>query len=285
MAIENPLISVVVPNYNNREYLTSCIESILSQSYTNLEVIIVDDCSTDDSVSIAKNFMVRDKRVKIIQNEYNCGVAISRDIGIRASAGFWITTLDSDDVLLHHQKLEKEISKGLLKMSDGAQPIVFSGIMLIDAKGKLMHSQPGRVIEGDLFLNILTRNCMIPRDFIFTLEQYTNVGGFDDKIPIYEDWDLKIRLASQFPFVYSGIHGAIGYRRHNNGLSSANPLTHALWMHKIFIKNIFLIKNKRAYICCLFYLFIAKFLHRNFLKRRHINSCELIVDQFTDFFG
>ena len=93
--------------------------------------------------------------------------------------------------------------------------------------------------------DVVRRTCMIPRDFLFTKKQYLAAGGFDSNIPIYEDWDLKIRLSKKNQFIYSGIAG-IGYRRHGTGLSSASPVYHAFWLMRLFAKNYSLLETEQV---------------------------------------
>jgi len=85
---------------------------------------------------------------------------------------------------------------------------------------------------------------MIPRDFLCTKKQYLAVGGFDKDIPIYEDWDLKIRLSKENKFCYSGVDG-VAYRRHGTGLSSVKSSEHVKWLKYIFEKNDRLIPSSK----------------------------------------
>jgi hypothetical protein len=103
--------------------------------------------------------------------------------------------------------------------------------MLIDAYGQELHqvSTRKRLAEGDLYESILERSIMIPRDYLCTKQQVLTVGGYDESLPIYEDWDLKIRLAHRFAFVFSGVIG-IGYRRHGSGLSATADDVQAHWI-------------------------------------------------------
>lgn len=238
-------ISVIVPNYNNGLYLTSCLESVLSQDYPDLEVLVIDDCSTDGSGEIIREYSGRDKRIVPVFNEKNLGVAVNRHNGILRAGGVYITTLDSDDIFLRTDKLSREHEVMQAKVAAGIRnTIVFSGIVLLNADGSRLGVQSSTIQEGDILNHIVRRSCLIPRDFLFTGEQYMAAGGFDPRIPIYEDWDLKIRLAGKNPFYYSGIDG-IGYRRHGTGLSSASPLYHAWWLGRIFSKNFFLLSSER----------------------------------------
>ena len=91
-------VSVVVPIYNTEEYLRQCLDSIVGQSYFDLEIILIDDGSTDSSPSICDEYALRDKRVKVIHKK-NEGVSIARNTGVDASAGEYLAFVDSDDVL------------------------------------------------------------------------------------------------------------------------------------------------------------------------------------------
>jgi glycosyltransferase involved in cell wall biosynthesis len=260
-------ISVIVPNYNNRQYLESCLDSVLSQDYTDLEVIVIDDCSTDGSEEIIREYSSRDERIVPVFNEKNLGVAVNRHKGILRAGGMYITTLDSDDIFLRTDKLSREHEVMQAKVAAGIRNgIVFSGILLLKADGSRLGIQGSNIQEGDILNHIVRRSCLIPRDFLFSREQYVAAGGFDPRIPIYEDWDLKIRLARKNLFYYSGIDG-IGYRRHGAGLSSASPLYHAWWLGRIFCKNFVLLSTERKETTAIFSRMILRMV-RNHLKNK-----------------
>ncbi|MBE6548115.1 MAG: glycosyltransferase family 2 protein [Ruminococcaceae bacterium] len=100
------LVSVIMPCYNSAEYIAASIDSVVSQTYKNWELIIVDDCSTDNSTEIIENY--GDDRIVLLRNEKNSGAAITRNNGIDIAKGRWIAFLDSDD-LWHPEKLEKQL--------------------------------------------------------------------------------------------------------------------------------------------------------------------------------
>ena len=100
------LVSVVMPSYNTAEYIREAIQSVLSQTYTDLELIIVDDCSTDNTDEIVSTF--KDDRIKYLKNEKNSGAAVSRNYALREAKGKWIAFLDSDDIWLP-EKLERQL--------------------------------------------------------------------------------------------------------------------------------------------------------------------------------
>ena len=103
------LVSIITPNYNCGRFIAQTIESVLAQTYTNWEMLIVDDCSTNDSVQIAEKYAAKDSRIKLIQNERNSGAAVSRNKAIELAQGEFIAFLDSDDLWLP-EKLERQIA-------------------------------------------------------------------------------------------------------------------------------------------------------------------------------
>ncbi len=240
----NCKISIIIPSYNNAKYIKQCLDSCVFQTYKNIEIIVVDDCSSDNSVNLVKAYQKRDSRIRLIQNTKNQGVSKTRHIGILACSSDWITTLDSDDFYVSERKLEKEVET--LKYHDlNVNIIAYSGIICVNREGENVHDVMSvyRVVEGDVFEVFLTRGCAIPRDFIFSKKLYFDIGGFDFQLPLYEDWDLKIRLAKYGSFYYSGISG-IAYRQHNQGLSSVNKEKHLKWLQYVFDKNSKGLKNR-----------------------------------------
>ncbi|SDW86916.1 Glycosyltransferase involved in cell wall bisynthesis [Lutibacter oricola] len=104
----NPLVSIITPNFNAEKYISQTIESVLNQTYTNWELIIVDDCSTDNSVKIIHQFLGSEAKIKLIKLELNSGAAVARNKGIEIANGDYISFLDSDDIWLPH-KLEMQL--------------------------------------------------------------------------------------------------------------------------------------------------------------------------------
>lgn len=102
------LVSIIMPSFNTAKYIEESIKSVLAQTYTNWELIIVDDCSTDNTDEIVQPFL-SDDRIKYFKNEKNSGAAVSRNKALREAKGKWIAFLDSDDLWLP-EKLERQIS-------------------------------------------------------------------------------------------------------------------------------------------------------------------------------
>ena len=104
----NELVSVIMPSYNTAKFISETIESVLAQTYPNWELIIADDCSTDDTDAVVRPYLA-DDRIRYIKNEKNSGAAVSRNRALREAKGKWIAFLDSDDLWLP-EKLEKQIA-------------------------------------------------------------------------------------------------------------------------------------------------------------------------------
>ena len=94
-----PLVSVIMPVYNAEKYLDRSISSIINQTYDNLEILLIDDCSTDNSYNILKEYAKKDKRIKVFHNQENQHVSETRNVGIRNSTGKYLYFIDSDDFI------------------------------------------------------------------------------------------------------------------------------------------------------------------------------------------
>lgn len=126
--MNNELISVIIPVHNGEKYIKECLDSVINQSYKNIEILIVNDCSDDDSIKIIKK--IKDKRIKIINLDQRSGVSTARNKGIELSKGKYITFLDSDDYwTLDKLEREYEFIKG--------KAFIYSGYAFL--KGDKVH--------------------------------------------------------------------------------------------------------------------------------------------------
>ena len=123
------LVSVIMPNYNSSLYIGQAVSSVVAQTYQNWELIIVDDCSTDDWVTVLEPF--DDPRIKVIRNSENCGAAASRNRAIDAATGRWIAFLDSDD-----RWSEDKLEKHLNFMENGSHAFSFTHYTVVDSSNQ-----------------------------------------------------------------------------------------------------------------------------------------------------
>lgn len=236
-----PELSLIVANRDNERWLKACLESINQQSIPQLRVILVDDASTDSSLSIMESFAWRNGiQAEIVRLENQVGVSEARNLAYKRVSTSYITQIDSDDFYLSRDKLLQELNLA----SSGPGRIGFSRIVRVDSLGNPLERQPEQPIEeGELCLQLLRRSCMIPRDFVVSLELYERAGGYDKTMDLYEDWDLKLRLAQFADFRYTGLDGT-AYRQHGSGLSSAPHPRHKEAQARVVLKNLKLYENK-----------------------------------------
>jgi teichuronic acid biosynthesis glycosyltransferase TuaG len=109
MHYNTPLVSIITPSYNNSKFINKTIESVINQTYSNWEMIIVDDCSTDNSIQVIQKYLIKDERITLLVNKNNIGAAETRNKALRIAKGKYIAFLDSDDLWLP-QKLEKQLN-------------------------------------------------------------------------------------------------------------------------------------------------------------------------------
>lgn len=229
-----PTITVMMPCFNNSAYIEAVEASVLRQTYLDIELVIVDDASSDDSVSIIERFT--DSRIRLHCNPRNQGVAAVRNQLLERAAGTFLSSLNGDDLYQCSEKLASEINR--MPRVEGCRPtIVYGDVELIDAAGRVLSRVSGKSpdLEGILFKAILDRSVMIPRDFLVSAKLAKSIGGFDERLALYEDWDYKLRLAQQAKFVFTNRIG-IGYRRHRAGLSVAKNKLHGRYRDDVLKK-------------------------------------------------
>jgi len=238
-------LGVAIPNYNNARYLEKCIESIENQTYKDIKILVVDDQSTDGSIDILKRLCLKYKNLSYRVNNKNRGVSYTRDRAIRELDATYITAIDSDDFYYNTKKLENEMKLIMKYKKRGEDIVAYSNIISTDSDGKFKgrNINEHNLCNGECFKNFITRKSRIPTCSVYAKSLYEKVGGFDDKIEMYEDWDFKIRLAKIARFYYTNEDG-FAYRHHNYGLSSVKKQKHEKWINYVFDKNTIGLENR-----------------------------------------
>ena len=129
-----PMVSVILPTYNRESYLAESIESVLAQTYTNFELIIVNDCSTDHTAELLEVYRKKDQRIRVIENEINKGAPASRNIAVELAGGKYLAMMDSDDISLP-TRFEKQVA--FLEKQPQTY-VLGSSAIVIDPQGKAM---------------------------------------------------------------------------------------------------------------------------------------------------
>jgi glycosyltransferase involved in cell wall biosynthesis len=193
-----PLVSVILPTYNRAHIVSKALQSVLSQTYRNFEVIVIDDGSTDNTKEIITNIACKDPRVKYFRNNENKGPAGARNVGINLAKGEFIAFID-DDVEWFPHKLEKQVN--LLQTLPEDYAVVYSGLYKIFGHKKIYFS-PRDVYskEGIVFSFFFKGMVGDPPSMLVRKSALFDVGLFDEKLPIGEDRELAFRLFKKYKF-------------------------------------------------------------------------------------
>ena len=222
-----PNVSVVIPAYNAMNYLPETVESVLRQSFTDFEVLIIDDGSSDHIVQWASQ--IADHRVRLISQE-NQGVSAARNTGITQAHGEYIAFLDADD-LWELTKLEKQVR---CLDNNPTVGLVHTWMLLVDEQGK----STGRVMksngEGDIWKQLVERNIIACPSVIVRRCCFEAVGIFDINLRSIEDWDMWLRIASRYPFAV--IKEPLAYYRQLPGSLSKNCQVMEQAFHRVIEK-------------------------------------------------
>jgi glycosyltransferase involved in cell wall biosynthesis len=204
------LVSVIIPTFNRESTIERAINSVLKQTHTNLECIVVDDCSNDNTKKLVLSF--NDKRVKYIKNDSNCGVSYSRNVGFVNSTGEYIALLDSDDEWFKN-KLEKQIP--LL-----CDYVLVHGEEVWIRNGKKINQKNIHKKSGGYIFNRCLHLCLIsPSASIMRRELYKEMSGFREDFPVCEDYELWLRITSQYEIGFVDTPVINKYGGHEDQLS------------------------------------------------------------------
>ncbi|MGE4559136.1 MAG: glycosyltransferase family 2 protein [Desulfobulbus sp.] len=191
------LVSVVIPSYNYGKFLKQAFDSVVNQTYANLEIIIVDDGSSDDTQEIVRPLVESFNNLRYIRHEANKGLPATRNTGINASNGEYIAILDADDEWLP-EKIQKQVEFLNANPDIG---MVSCGYLLKDTvKGIEREYLPADYGGHDDFLeNLLVRNVFSGGSgALIRKECFMEAGLFDTSLRYCEDWDMWLRIARYF---------------------------------------------------------------------------------------
>ena len=218
-----PLVSVIMPAYNNEKFIAESIQSVLDQTYANWELLVVDDGSTDTTADIIRAFAARDSRVKYLFQQ-NGRQAKARNTGIQNSHGTLIGFLDADDLWLP-EKLERQLQT---LDATNADVLYGNGFIIYEpgaVPGPADFSIVAGTIEGRKMLDVLLLKNRIPiQSVLVRMEAYRNAGPFNDSPQFHgcEDYELWLRLAAHGALFHGVDEKLIKYRRHPEAVTHRN---------------------------------------------------------------
>ena len=184
-----PKVSVIIPVYNREKYVGEAIDSILAQSFTNFELLLIDDGSTDGSIEIMKSYT--DPRVRLVRNEHNLGIPKTRNKGLQLARGDYIAILDSDDTALS-DRLVKQVAF-LDRYKDYA--LLGSWATQMDEEGRPLEKGKRQFVSSGEVKSHLLFRCWLPHSSIMVRAAILQAYGYREQYVLCSDFDLFVRLA------------------------------------------------------------------------------------------
>lgn len=225
----NDLISIVLPIYNGEKYMKESIDSVINQTYENWELLILDDCSTDNTALIAAEYVEKDSRIKYFKNENNLRLPRNLNKGFSLATGDFLTWT-SDDNRYRPTALEKLHQK----LVDEKTDFVFASCRIINENGEeieyfSVNENSRKQIVGNNSVNAC---------FMYTRKAYETVGDYDPELVLVEDFDYWQRICGNFEF--SIIEEILyDYRWHDGALTSTmKQTTFNENLEKMLLKNV-----------------------------------------------
>lgn len=251
------LVSIITPTYNSAKYIAETIQSVQSQTYTNWEMLIVDDCSSDDTVLIVEDFIKEDSRIKIFKLDINSGSGVARNLGITKAEGDYIAFLDADD-LWKPQKLKIQIEF----MIKHKLPFVFSYYQFIDEDGKVLNEK----VEAPIKLSYRQ---------LFFCNYVGNLTGIYDvkffgKIPIHsirkrQDWMMWLSILKVIKWTMPVPEVLAYYRLRNNSIS-ASKFALIKYNYQVY-RSFHKLNIISSLFCMMVFLFVQLFIKPTYIKK------------------
>ena len=210
-AVDSPKVSVIVPTYNRADLLERALNSIVSQTYQDFELIVVDDGSTDKTSKVMKSF----PKAQYLYIKKNSGVSKARNVGLASAKGELICFLDSDD-LWNEKKIQ--IQAQWLENNKASQ-ICYTDEIWIRNGVRVNPMDRHRKYSGDIFRHCLGLCIVSPSSVMIRAKLFDEIGNFDESLPACEDYDLWLRIASKYAFHFIEEPLIIKYGGHSDQLS------------------------------------------------------------------
>jgi glycosyltransferase involved in cell wall biosynthesis len=190
-----PTVSIILPTYNRERELSRAVQSVLEQTYTQFELVVVDDASTDNSADVVAGF--DDARIRYIKHDRRRGGSAARNSGIRSSSSPFVAFQDSDDEWLR-DKLARQ-----MQLFEGAGPevgAVYCGYIRVEPDASERYYPQAHIErrEGEILDQLLRENFIGTPTLVIRRECLDRVGLFDERLPRFQDWELMIRIAAAY---------------------------------------------------------------------------------------
>jgi glycosyltransferase involved in cell wall biosynthesis len=191
-----PTVSVVVPAHNRAATIAAALDSIRAQTFRDLEIVVVDDGSTDGTAGVARSIAEHEPRLRVLEHPLNRGAQAARNTGIRAARGEWIAFLDADDTY-YPESLERRLAEA----RRGDWDVVHSAADAIYADGTSGRF-PIPPFRGNVYRDLLLAPAPMFQTLLVRREALHRIGLLDEAVPAYQEWDTSVRLAARHRFGY-----------------------------------------------------------------------------------
>lgn len=210
-----PTVSIHMCTYNREHFIQQAIDSVLAQTYTDFELLILDDASTDNTKEVVLPYLI-DTRIRYITNEYNLGITKNRNKALSLSQGKYIAVLDSDDYWIDTKKIQKQIDF-LEKHNDYA--LVGTYMNIVDNTNHLIKKVSYPTSHFLIKQLLLIKNMFAHSSVMYRKDIIISLGGYDESLAIWEDYDLWLKIG--LTYKYSNISEyTTAYRKHDNQSNS-----------------------------------------------------------------
>jgi glycosyltransferase involved in cell wall biosynthesis len=230
-----PRVSVIMPCFNHARFLRGSVNGILQQTYTNLELIIVEDCSSDNSWQLIQSLVDSDPRIRVLRHERNQGASRTRNDALRIARGAFIGFCDADDIW---ERDKIGIQLNLLNKHpeyDGA----YCDAIIVDENGLPTGKRysdwfpPPKIASGRLFGELVLRNFINMQSVLLRKECVQRVGEFDEGIKWVEDWWYWVRISRDHRLLYSQ-EPLARYRVHGKSTNVVQKRGYRFNRYKVF---------------------------------------------------
>lgn len=208
-------VSITIVTFNRANFIKEAIDSVLNQSFSDWELIIVDDASTDNTKELVGAYLLKDKRIKYYEQDSHIGIAPARNLALKLSAGKYIAVLDSDDVWTDKNKLQKQV-----EFLDNNPDFCLVGcaIKVINEKGELLKKYCNPEKDEEIRENILIKNPFAHSSVVYRKNIIEKIGDYDETLKIGEDYDMWLRMG-QVGKIANLNDVYIFYRKHTENIS------------------------------------------------------------------
>ena len=214
--IDSPLVSILMLTYNRANFISEAILSVLAQTYTNFELIIIDDGSTDNTTDLVSGFI--DQRIRYIKHDMNQGLAVRRKESLNYTQGKYLAVLDSDDVWADNNKITEQVT--YLETNPNCA-VIGTFINLINERGEKIGQNIYHTTDSDIRKNILVRNQFAHSSVMMRKETIDKTSGYIN-LAVAEDFELFLQLGRIANFANIPKF-MVNYRVHEGG-TSANKI-------------------------------------------------------------